>query len=177
MPRTLRIVDYDPAWRDQYEREREVITGALGDQIVRVEHIGSTSVPELGAKPTIDVLLGIDSLETFDRDGIHRLVAAGYEYVPKFENEMPYRRYFRRWNDTLTDHTVHIHTVEPQHPFWQRHLDFRDYLRAHPDVARQYAALKRTLVQRFAHDSAAYTDGKTTFIQDIEHRARQWRRR
>lgn len=175
MARILRIVDYDSAWVAQYQREREMITGALGDFVAGIEHVGSTSVPGLSAKPTIDILLGVDSLAEFDRDGIHRLVSAGYEYVPKFENEMPYRRYFRRWNDTLTDHTVHIHTVEPQNPFWRRHLDFRDYLRAHPDVASEYAALKRDLVQRFAHDSVAYTDAKTEFIQSVERRARLWR--
>jgi GrpB-like predicted nucleotidyltransferase (UPF0157 family) len=172
------IVDYEPEWPAQFEAERLKLAAALGEYALAIEHIGSTSVPGLAAKPIIDILIGVRSLADADAHCIEPIVALGYEYVAKLEEMMPFRRYFRRLSQTARDprkHTHHIHLVEITHPFWERHLLFRDYLRSHPEARDAYADLKRDLAAQTL-DTAAYTDAKTAFIQDIEARSRAWKR-
>jgi GrpB-like predicted nucleotidyltransferase (UPF0157 family) len=160
----VRIVDYDPEWPNQFDLEKKRLLGAIGFWLVRLEHIGSTSVPGLAAKPIIDILAGIPRLE----DAIHCITplrALGYVYVPDYEDELPERRYFR-----LSVHgvsRVHLHLVETGSDFWKRHLLFRDYLRSHLDVAEEYAVLKRKLAEAYGFDRCGYTDSKSDFINRI----------
>jgi GrpB-like predicted nucleotidyltransferase (UPF0157 family) len=161
------IADYDPAWATMYEAERERICAELGKWVLGIEHVGSTSVPGLAAKPVIDIMPGVSSLADADRctDGMRRL---GYEYVPEFEHHLPGRRYFRKGHP---ERKWHVHLVEAGGEFWLRHLAFRDYLRAHPDSAADYAALKRKLAAQYPHDALAYTEAKSDFILGIEEKA------
>jgi len=131
-------------------------------------------VPGLAAKAVIDILVGTRSLAEADAHCIAPVIALGYEYVPKFELEMPYRRYFRR-PAAAGNLAHHIHLVENGSEFWERHLLFRDYLRAHPPTAREYEQLKRELAPRF-DDANDYAEAKTEFIGAVEARAREWRR-
>ena len=162
------IVDYDPRWPRMFEEERARILAATRPHVVAVEHIGSTAVPGLAAKPIIDLLAGVRRLEDA-RACIAPLAALGYDYVPEFEAELPDRRYFRKGSGAA--HTNHIHMVEVDGPFWRRHLAFRDDLRTHPEDVRRYADLKRDLAAKFGADRAGYTDAKTAFIREIEARA------
>jgi GrpB-like predicted nucleotidyltransferase (UPF0157 family) len=171
---TIHIVDYDPRWPAMFDVER----GRLFDIVIKwvsgIEHIGSTSVPGLGAKPVIDMLVGVRTLSDADTHCIRPICELGYEYVPEFESVMPFRRYFcRRADGTSGSH--HIHLVEQGSDFWPRHLLFRDYLRAHPEQAREYEQLKRRLAPQF-DDVNDYAEAKTEFIRAAEARARDWRR-
>ncbi len=132
--------------------------------MVTIEHIGSTSVPGLAAKPVIDVLLGARTLPDIESK-IKPLSEIGYSYVPKYEREIPLRRYFVK--SFATSLRVHLHTVELGSRLWQEHLAFRDHLRADANLCAQYQSLKVRLAEEFADDKAAYTDAKNPFIQSV----------
>jgi GrpB-like predicted nucleotidyltransferase (UPF0157 family) len=171
--RPIIIVDYDPCWPAMFEKERARLQSSIGDWMNAIEHIGSTSVPGLAAKPVIDILVGVRALGDADTHCIAPIVNLGYEYVPEFENVMPYRRFFRRSaTDGLRSHQIHL--VEKDTDFWHRHLLFRDYLRTHPARAQEYAALKRHLAPQFT-DVNDYADAKTDFIRATEGLAAKWR--
>lgn len=181
------IADYDPGWPRKFDAERDLIVRTCGvGAFVQIEHVGSTSVPGLAAKPIIDMMPGLRSLDDAP-PLISPLESLGYEYVPAFEHDtssgpgMPLRRYFRK--DENGARAYHLHIVEVGSPFWVEHLLFRDYLRAHPEVATEYARLKRELAAGFnaaltpASDiNVGYTDRKTDFIEMIKARARAERR-
>jgi GrpB-like predicted nucleotidyltransferase (UPF0157 family) len=168
MTSTIVIADYDPRWPELYEEEARRISGALGDLLVRIEHIGSTSVPGLAAKPRIDIMPGLASEDDLDRV-IAPLTGLGLRYIPDYEVEMPYRRLFSR--DADGDRIAcNLHVVAVGSEFWERHLLFRDYLRRHPDVAGEYARVKRELAPRFSVTND-YAEAKTAFITSIEARA------
>lgn len=162
------VVPYDPAWPVVFEIEREAISERLKGAVERIEHMGSTSVPGLGAKPVVDILVGIRSMSVFD-DVLPELIALGYEYSCAAEGDMPFRRYFRK--DIDGERRFQIHMVETTHDFFETHLLFRDWLRQHPDDAADYQALKERLSQE--HDEVfAYTEAKSDFILGILARAR-----
>ncbi len=163
------IVDYDPRWPALYEKEKDQIEAAIGPAILAIEHIGSTAVPDLAAKPIIDIMIGIRTLD--EAEWLYApLAAIGYEYAPEFEELIPERRFFRKGPPEFRSH--HLHVVEMGDEFWVRHLLFRDYLRRHAEVARAYEGLKRRLAVDYAGDRQGYTEAKTDFIRSIESRAR-----
>ena len=150
-----------------YEEAAKDIREAIGEHIVAVEHSGSTAVPGLGAKPIIDILIGVRKLSDAGAC-IEPLEALGYHYVPEYEAEIPDRRYFRRGRPR----THHVHMVEVGGDFWVNQLLFRDYMRANPEVAREYYALKKRLAEEHREDRDAYTDAKTDFVMGALGRAR-----
>jgi GrpB-like predicted nucleotidyltransferase (UPF0157 family) len=166
----VEIVDYDPAWVAAYDEERAAIAAALDPWLIEIEHIGSTAVVGLAAKPVIDMQVGVDSLSSTP-DIVTALESLGYEYVPELEVDLPARRYFRRVVNGRRTHQVHL--VERSNTeWWDRHLEFRDWLRAHPADRDRYTELKRSLAARYREDRASYTDAKTAFVQTIEQAAR-----
>lgn len=166
--RRIEVVPYDPAWPALYRAEAASLAALLGDELVAIHHIGSTSVPGLPAKPIVDILPVVREIQRVDaRNDL--LLAAGY--VPKGENGIPGRRYFSKDGGGLR--RVHVHTFAAGHPEVARHLNFAAYLRAHPDAAAAYAELKRELAQRFPNDTASYTDAKSAFIRAIDEKARR----
>jgi GrpB-like predicted nucleotidyltransferase (UPF0157 family) len=169
-PIAVRIVDYDPGWPAMYEAEKKAILGAAGEWLVAIEHIGSTSVPGLAAKPVIDIMGAVVSLDDA-QNIIEPLATLGYDYVPEYEVEMPHRRYFRKGRRGNQGDKYHLHVVEPNGEFWHRHPAFRDYLRAHPEAANDYAELKRRLAVEHDTDVDAYTDAKSEFILGIQEKA------
>lgn len=174
----ITIVPYDPQWVAEYAHEARQITAHLGTYIQCVEHIGSTAVPGLSAKPIIDIMIGVESLTIADTNCIKPIVAMGYSYIKEYEDVMPFRRYFRKLsNDAIETrgHTHHIHLVETGSNFWREHLLFRDYLRAHPADRDAYATLKHALATQF-DASNDYTQAKTGFIETIKAKARGWRK-
>ena len=130
--RPVIIVEYGPLWPVWFSEERGRILGAIGGQIVAVEHIGSTAVPGLGAKPIIDILVGIGRL-TEAPACIDPLRSIGYEYFPGHEVEIPERRYFNK--GPPHHRACHLHMVEVEGELWKRHLLFRDHLLTHRDAA------------------------------------------
>ncbi len=158
--RDVIVVEYDPSWPERYERERASIVEALGDVmegVVHIEHVGSTAVPSLAAKPIIDIMIGVRELPVGE-GCIQPLESLGYEY--RGEAGIPGRYYFRKGNPR----SHHLHMVQHGTEFWQRHLLFRDLLRERPAVAREYAALKKELAAQYRTDRLAYTEAKTPFI-------------
>jgi GrpB-like predicted nucleotidyltransferase (UPF0157 family) len=138
--------------------------------VVEVEHIGSTTVPGLAAKPVIDLMVGVRMLADAPAC-VEALATISYEYVPKLENEEPLRRILYKMRSGRR--TQHIHLVERANvSWWERHLQFCDYLIEHPETAREYARLKYELASRFRDDREAYTDAKTGFISAVVERAR-----
>lgn len=175
--RSVEVREYDPEWPRLYEREKSEILQVIGDRILAIEHIGSTAVPGLGAKPTVDIMIGVRNLDDA-KDCIEQLNKIGYEYVPEYEADipergitgMPDRRYFRK--GPRGARTYHIHMVETNSQFWMDHLLFRDYVRAHPETAREYYEVKKDLTKTYPVDRVAYQHGKSAFIQLVMLRAR-----
>ena len=163
------IANYDPRWPAMFEQERVHILQAIGDWLVDIEHVGSTSVPGLAAKPIIDIMPGVRSLADAPQI-IEPMTRLGYEYIPEYEEQMPGRRYFRKpaGPEFVNRRNVHVHIVETTSDFWRRHIAFRDYLRRHPEACAEYAALKRRLAAEFGSDREGYTEAKTEFITRIE---------
>lgn len=167
------IVDYDPRWPRFFDEEKTNILRVIGPVVVAIEHIGSTAVPGLAAKPIVDIMVGVQHLSDAGWC-IQPLKTLGYEYVSEHEKSLPERRYFRKGNVRRMEQgsTHHLHMVEAASDFWSRQLLFRDYLREHPEEARRYADLKRTLAVRFASDRESYTNAKTDYVQEIVARAK-----
>jgi GrpB-like predicted nucleotidyltransferase (UPF0157 family) len=156
------IARYDPSWPAAYDDESARIRTALGPTAVRVEHVGSTSVPGLGAKPVIDIQVSVPDLEdeAAFRDPLELL---GYVHTPDDEAQ---HRFFRREGAGLATRQVHVCHVGGE---WERrHLAFRDYLRADRSAAAEYERLKRGLAERHGMDIDAYIDGKAPFIRRAE---------
>jgi GrpB-like predicted nucleotidyltransferase (UPF0157 family) len=127
-------------------------------------HVGSTAVPDLPAKPILDLLLGAPDLASIEAR-IPELTAFGYRYKPEHEREIPERRYFSR--PAADAAAIHLHAVVLGAALWRDHLAFRDALRSDPALAREYAELKRDLAVLHADDRAAYTDAKGPFITRV----------
>lgn len=163
------IVDYDPCWQKLFKEEAARVWKTLGnDMVVAIEHIGSTAVPGLAAKPVIDLMIGVHSVENA-RSAVPLLETL--EYIYWQENPCPERMFFVKGMPPYgKQRTHHIHIVRAYSEFWERLL-FRDYLRTHPDEAKRYATLKRNLAQRFHADRESYTDGKSNYIQAVMEKA------
>ena len=164
------ISEYDPLWPKLFEKEKKKLSSALPPEII-IEHVGSTSIPGLAAKPVIDIMIGVPSLEMADEVCIEPIRALRYIYVPEYEEHVPERRYFRKLNEEGIA-THHIHLVEYNSPWWKRHIQFRDYLRHHPEAVNEYAELKKGLASKFT-DTNEYANAKTEFVKKIENLAKK----
>jgi len=156
------VSDYDPAWSVMFEHERANLRTALGPLVLTIEHIGSTAVPGLAAKPIIDLQASVRSLAEAKSHCVNPLQALGYTYMPQYESWLPGELFFRkalvgRW-------THHLHVLQEDHPRWGDRLLFRDYLRNHPKAARAYATLKRDLAAAFDDNIAGYRNAKDAFV-------------
>ncbi len=170
MPRKIEVVPHEPLWPTIYQNEIDRISPLIQDVITTFYHIGSTAVPGLAAKPTIDILAEARSIEMLDTkdDAMYSL---GYQV--KGENGIPGRRYYRKLSGEV--HLFHVHAFEAGNPEILRHLNFRDYLRRNEKVRCAYGQLKRKLAKRFPYDSPTYTAGKSEFIQKVDRQAAEWR--
>jgi putative glutamine amidotransferase len=164
--RAYSIVPADPGWSPRFDEEAARLAAALGEQVVRIDHVGSTSVPGLDAKPTIDIQVSLGSLEPREA------------YVPVLR-ELGYRTLL---DPTAPDHeyasrdadeglAFHVHLCPAGSAWERRHLAFRDWLRDHPGDAAAYAGLKRTLAAEHPNDVHSYTDAKSDFIRSVESKA------
>ena len=169
----LIIVDYDPQWPTLFANEKARLQGAVGEYVETIEHIGSTAVPGLAAKPVIDIAIGVSHISIADQHCIQRIARLGYEYYQAVEALMPTRRYFRKSDaDGMRTHQIHVWALDD--PEYERHILFRDYLRAHPEEAEAYAKLKRELAQQL-NNVRDYADAKSVFIQPCQRRAYAWK--
>ena len=166
MPQHITVLNYDPEWTLKYERERKAIAEILDGNGISIYHIGSTSVPGLAAKPIIDMMAVVRSLEKVD-DARGKFSELGYEYLGEFG--IAGRRYFRKGGDERT-HQIHIFQADDWNNI-ERRLAFRDYMRTHEKERAEYAKIKTALAQRFPYDIDGYCDGKDAFVREMEKRA------
>lgn len=158
----IRIVAYDSRWPQRFVEERTLLEEAIGPWVVGgIHHVGSTAVPGLDAKPIIDILVGVEDLETA-RACFDPLAELGYLYAPYRSEEM---HWFCKPHPSRRTH--HLHLVPTDSRRFRDELAFRDALRGNPDLADEYAALKHDLAERFADDREAYTEAKGEFIRRV----------
>jgi GrpB-like predicted nucleotidyltransferase (UPF0157 family) len=165
----IRVVEPDPAWPELARAELRRIAEALGAVAVRLEHVGSTSVPGLAAKPIVDLQVSVADIE--DRDAyVPALERLGYVFVP--DPDWPDYHFFALPPERPRTH--HVHVCEAGSGHERRHPAVRDFLRAHPDEAAAYAELKRSVAARHAEDRLAYIAGKDPYMAELEARALRW---
>ncbi|WP_291199786.1 GrpB family protein [Hyphomonas sp.] len=164
------VVPHDPAWARAFAAEAAAIKAALGGLTMTLHHIGSTAVPGILAKPVIDLLGEVEVMAALDA-AAGKLVALGYEALGA--NGISGRRYFRKLGPD-GERTHHLHVFTRGSPQLVRHLAFRDYLRAMPDVARAYSELKAQLTRDPDAPRDAYIDGKAPFVLETEKAALDW---
>jgi GrpB-like predicted nucleotidyltransferase (UPF0157 family) len=170
------IVSHDPNWPGKFEDEKQHLLDSLPREMLgRIEHFGSTAIPDLAAKPIVDMLVEVRSLEETKTRIAPVLEAEGYDYFwrPTSGDDVPpfYAWFIKR--DAAGVRTHHIHMVEKDFDHWERLL-FRDYLIEHPDVAREYEALKVRLARDYPNDRTAYTEGKTDFVVRVTNLAKEY---
>jgi len=159
---TVKLVAHNPKWAEYFSKEKELLFKILGEKIVDLRHIGSTSIPGIPAKPILDILAAVKTLadvEAFTQN----LNKVGYE--DKGDGGVPGRRFFVKGGEAKRIH--HLKFCEMNSFFWKSHLAFCDYLKRHPDAAKEYSALKRGLADKFPNDRGAYTAGKEEFVRSI----------
>lgn len=170
-PRQIQITPYNEAWADQFAELAALLREALGEVALRIDHIGSTAVPGLAAKPVIDIQISVAALEPIDP---FRVPLEGLGYVYRADNPERTKRYFREPPGTPRTH-IHVRklgTFSQQFP-----LLLRDYLRTHPTELPVYEELKRRLAAEHPHDGAAYTEGKVPWFWQTIRRADEWAQR
>ncbi len=158
----IELVPYDPGWPAKFASERTVLASVLSPWLTgEIEHVGSTAVPRMLAKPVIDIMAPVESLPA-SRNAIEAVASAGYCYAPYRADEM-------HWfcKPSPAHRTHHLHLVPKTSLLWRQRLAFRDALREDPALAREYAALKRELAERFRFDREAYTDAKGPFVARV----------
>ncbi len=188
----IRLDPPDPAWAHRFAAERHRLTQALAPLAPAIEHIGSTSLGDIHAKPILDILIGLPSADHLDL-AIEPLLVEGYTYVQAFTAAMPYRRFFARLEPLTADplpavitaadplafgraynSRVHLHVMVQDTEHWLRHIAFRDYLRAHSEVRLAYEALKLRIAERDFDDPLDYNAFKDDFIREHQQKAMIW---
>ncbi len=167
--RKVEVVLHNPNWHRAFQDESAQIAAALGG-IITIEHIGSTAIPTIYAKPIIDILVSVADIAKVD-DRNASMQALGYEVMGEYG--IAGRRYFRKDNELgIRTHHVHVFALGSAHI--NRHLAFRDYMRVHPIEAQQYSNLKQQLAKQYPDDIEGYIDGKDEFIKAIDQKAIVW---
>lgn len=160
----LKIIleEYNPDWKTLFEAEKLKLEKALAGTKISVEHIGSTSVDGLGAKPIIDILLGIPEFSLADTL-IEPIKSSGYNYIAEYNKIIPDRRFFKK-------EKIHLHLVEKNTTIWKRHIAFRDHLRENKNTKEEYYLLKKKLSEKDWKDGNEYAAAKTEFIRGVEEK-------
>lgn len=166
MSQHITVIEYSPLWKNKYKEESLLIRNILADNCIAIYHIGSTSVEGLAAKPIIDIMAVVRSLEIVDTVA-EKFSDIGYEYLGEFGIEG--RRYLRKGGDERT-HQIHIFQADDWNNIG-RHLAFRDYMRTHEKEREEYAKIKIELAKKYPYDIDGYCDGKENFVREMEERA------
>ena len=158
---TVRLEPHNPAWLQAFQKEQARLALALGCCARGIEHIGSTAVPDLMAKPVLDILLGAASLDDFAACG---LLVEQLGYIFRRSPEPGWWFYVKGPEEARTHH---LHLCVHASAFWNDHLRFRDHLRANERDRRAYESLKHALAREYANDRPVYTEGKSEFILTV----------
>lgn len=158
----IEVVPCDPSWPEKFADERGVLEEILAPWIVGgIEHVGSTAVPGLDAKPVIDIMVGVENLES-SRGAVPAAGNAGYIYWPYKADSM---HWFCKPSETHRTH--HLHLIPFNSPLWKARMGFRNALRKDDALAAAYAELKHDLAGQYRHDREAYTESKGPFVQQV----------
>ena len=159
---SIELSEYDPAWALKFSEEEAFLKNIIGKWLYgSIEHVGSTSVPGLVAKPVIDIMFGVASLAE-SKPSIKVLMDNGYRYAPYKEDVM---HWFCKPSAILRTH--HLHLMPYESPLWNERIQFRDILRTNQAIADEYGTLKKELARQYKEDRDAYTENKTPFIQRV----------
>ena len=166
--RNVEVKPYKKEWQIRYRREKEKLEKLFKEIIVDIHHIGSTAIPNIKAKPIIDIMLVVDDIEKVGKYN-EQMISLGYK--PKGEFGIENRRFFPKGGNCRT---FHVHVFQKGDQEVERHLNFRDYMRAHPQQAQKYSELKEELANKFPEDIDNYIEGKNGFIKEIDNIAANW---
>jgi GrpB-like predicted nucleotidyltransferase (UPF0157 family) len=161
------LEDYHSDWKIKFQEEKPRLENSLQAFRHQVEHIGSTAVPGLSAKPVIDILIGLYDFN-HAAAAVSELCKLEYTYMQEYESLMPYRRFFAR--DIGGTRAFHIHMVEVNTDFWKRHIAFRDHLLHNLKTQTAYEILKKELAKQEWKDGNEYAAAKNSFIREVEKR-------
>jgi len=167
--REVELVPHNPEWSQLAEEEAKRILEQLSIPVIGVYHIGSTSIPGIKAKPILDFVIEVEDLDAIIRS---TEILGELGYISKGEYGIPGRQFFTK--DTDGERSHHLHIFQQGHPDIERHLVFRDFLRANPEAAHKYEVIKEKLAKRFPKESGSYTEAKSDFILSMDEVARYW---
>ena len=167
--REVELVPHNPEWSQLADEEAKRILERLSIPVIGVYHIGSTSIPGIKAKPILDFVIEVENLDDIIRS-TEMLGELGY--ISRGEYGIPGRQFFTK--DTDGERSHHLHIFQQGHPDIERHLVFRDFLRANPEAAHKYEIIKEKLAKRFPKESGSYTEAKSDFILSMDEVARYW---
>ena len=167
--REVELVPHNPEWSQLAEEEAKRILEQLSISVIGIYHIGSTSIPGIKAKPILDFVIEVEDLDEFIQSA-EALEKLGY--ISKGEYGIPGRQFFTK--DTDGERSHHLHVFQQGHPDIERHLVFRDFLRANLEAAQEYEKIKEKLAKRFPTKSGSYTEAKSDFILSMDEVARYW---
>jgi len=165
----VKLVPHDPEWIELFRREAANIKGLLRDRLLGIEQIGSTAVPDLDAKPILDLMVAVESIDEFEGYSV-LLRRLGYEFRRDNRKEQEHILCVKGPEENRTHY---LKLTTPGSEFWSEHILFRDYLLHHPERLKAYQKLKRDLFDKHAEDRALYTDGKAQFIKETIDLARK----
>lgn len=158
----VELKEYNEKWKSEYESEKKFLIEKLGDEIIEIHHIGSTSIPELKAKPVIDILVVIPSLD--DIENIENILK-DYDYSNRGPQGVPDRCFFAKGPEDARTH--YIHFTEPGSDTYYNQIYFKRYLIDHPEYIDKYCSLKKDLAEKYVDERPKYTQGKNNFIKEI----------
>ncbi len=158
----VELSDYDLNWNIEYKKEEELLKKVLGDRIKEIHHIGSTSIEGLKAKPVIDILVVIESLEEIPE--IEKMLKP-YDYENRGQQGVSDRYFFAKGPEDARSH--YIHFVEPNSNTYYNQIYFKRYLLEHPEYIKKYCDLKQELATKYSDERSKYTKGKNDFIVDV----------
>lgn len=162
----VELVAYDSNWETQANTEMNKLRLLFPSQIIDIQHVGSTAIPGIVSKPIVDIQIAVKSLDEMKIIAIPALQKLGYEYW--YENPDPERMFFVKGMPPFGEkRTHHVHIVEPTSRHWKEKMAFRDYLKSHPNIAREYEKIKMQCATQYKYDREKYTDAKTKFIKEI----------
>ncbi|MGM8214835.1 GrpB family protein [Bacillaceae bacterium W0354] len=162
----VKLLPFNSNWKKSFVEEKKLLELLIGEHITGIEHFGSTAIPGIKAKPIIDILIGVRSLEDVEKFDAKKLGEADYYHLPRVQIEG--KVLFAKFSDlkNLT-RTHYVHIVEHGGDWWKEHLNFRDQLIANPSLAKEYETLKVKYATEYPDDVQAYTDAKEEFVESV----------
>lgn len=162
----INLVPYNPGWPEKFEKENKLIDSSIGPFITGgIHHVGSTAIPGMSAKPIIDIMVGVESLEK-SKPCIKLLEKLGYNYFPYKTDQM---LWFVKPSPQKRTHQLHL--IPTDSKLFKERIAFRDYLIAHNNEAKDYEKLKKEFAKKYKNDREAYTEAKTEFVNNINKKA------